>query len=171
MPQLTIDGSAPAIGSITWSGTYSFTSPTAPTNCTVNQTASFTATQLAPIHATYAGTLTGSSGNLTVSATIAQGAGITVPGPGTPYSYLPLSGTITVSGSPCFTHGTSPSVSNGSQIGGDFSDLGFVMDDGSQLWLEGFVTAPDEAGLNPAFVSVMGGNCNLNSYQGTLTRQ
>ena len=118
-----------------------------------------------------AGTLTGSSGNLTVNAAIVQGAGITMPGPGTPYSYLPLSGTITVSGSPCFTHATSPSANNGSQIGGDFYDLGFVMDDGSQLWLGGFVTAPDEAVLNPAFIGFTGGNCNQNNYQGTLTRQ
>lgn len=171
MPQLTIDGSAPAIGSNTWSGTYSLTSPIAPINCTVNQAASFTATPFAPIHATYAGTLSGSSGNLTVNATIAQGAGVTVPGPGTPYSYVPLSGTITVSGSPCFTHGTSPSPSNGSQIEGDLSDIGFIMDDGSQLWLEGFLTSPDEAGLNPAIASITGGNCNQNNYQGRLTRQ
>jgi hypothetical protein len=43
------------------------------------------------------------------------------------------------------------------------------MDDGSQLWFEGFLTSPDESGLNPAIVGVTGGNCNLNRYSGTLT--
>jgi hypothetical protein len=169
--QLEIDGSVPKNGSGTWSGTYSLADPTGYTDCLVNQTASFTATALAPINATYGGILIGSSGNLTVHATIAQVAGVTVSGPGTAYSYLPLNGTITVSGSPCFTHGTSPSPNNGGQIEGDFADLGFVMDDGSQLWLEGFVTAPDEAGMNPALALVIGGKCNQNNYQGTLTRQ
>jgi hypothetical protein len=171
MPQLTIDGSAPASGTSTWSGTYSFTSPTAPINCIVNQAASFTATPLAPINATYAGTLTGAAGNLTVNATIAQGAGITVLGPGTPYSYLPLSGTITVSGSPCFTHGTSSASNNGSQIEGDLAGLGFIMNDGSLLWINGLFTSPSESALYPTFVGVTGGNCNQSSYQGTLTRQ
>jgi hypothetical protein len=169
--QLAIDGSAPASGSSTWTGTYSFTDLAGYTYCIVNLTAPFTATGLAPLNATYAGTLTGTSGNVNVSSTIAQGAGISLPGPlGTIDSYLPLTATITVSGSPCFTHGTS----NGSadnQIGGDFALVDFTMDDGSQVLLESWLSTPDESKIYPATLVAIGGNCNQNSYAGTLTRQ
>ena len=170
--QLAIDGSAPASGLGTWTGTYSFTDLAGYTSCIVNLTAPFTATALAPINATYAGTLTGSPGSVGVSATIVQGASISLPEPGgTVYSYLPLSGTITVSGSPCFTHGTASATAQNNQIEGDISNLNFTMDDGSTVWLSGYFTGPDETVMDQAIFAAINGNCSQNSYAGTLTRQ
>jgi len=170
--QLAIDGSAPTSGSSTWTGTYSFTDVAGYTSCIVNLTGPFTATALAPINATYAGTLTGSQGSAAVSATIVQGAGISLPEPGgTVESYLPLSGTITVSGSPCFTHGTASAITENNQIEGDISNLNFNMDDGSTVWLSGYFTGPDESVMSPAIFVAISGNCSQNNYAGTLTRQ
>jgi hypothetical protein len=171
--QLSIDGSAPASGSRTWTGTYSFTDLAGYTSCIVNLTAPFTATALAPINATYAGTLpSGSSGSITVGSSLVQGASTTLPGSlGSVEAFLPLSGTITVSGSPCFTHGTSSAINGNSQIEGDISVLNFTMDDGSNVWLTGWLSSPDQSVMYPATLIVMGGNCNQNNYFGTLIRQ
>jgi hypothetical protein len=174
--QLSINGSAPSGATTNWTGTYSFTDLAGYTSCIVNLTAPFTATALAPINATYAGTLTAAPGSTTlgsvaVSTTIAQGAGTSLPGPlGIVDFYLPLSGTITVAGSPCFTRGTS-NVSSINQIEGDFAILDFTMDDGSQVLLSGFVAIPGEASFPTAILLVSGGNCNQNDYFGTLNRQ
>jgi hypothetical protein len=170
--QVAIDGSAPTGGSSTWTGTYSVTDLAGYTSCIVNLTAPFAATALTPINATYAGTLAGSPGSAIISATIAQGAGISVLGPGGTVegAYLPLSGTITVSGSPCFTHGTASATAENNQIEGDIGTLNFAMDDGSVLWLTGYFSS-DESTMNPAMFAVIGGNCSNNTYNGTLTRQ
>jgi hypothetical protein len=170
--QVAIDGSSPATGSSTWSGTYTFTDLAGYTSCIVNLTGPFTATAIAPINATYAGTLTGSLGSAVVSTTIVQGAGISLAEPGGGVdSYLPLSATITVSGSPCFTHGTASAAIDNNQINGDILSLNFIMDDGSNVWLPGWFTGPDESVMNPAGLVIGGGNCSQDGYSGTLTRQ
>lgn len=168
--QVSVQGKLPPAGSSTWSGTYSFTDLAGYTSCIVNQTASFTATALPPVNATYGGTLTGSSGNITVSSTITQGTPTSQTTPIGSVDYLvPLSGTITVTGSPCFTHGTTAPLSN--QIEGDLAALSFTMDDGSQVLFNGFLSIPDETVIYPATFVVFNGKCSQNSYSGTLTRQ
>jgi hypothetical protein len=168
--QLVIAGAVPPNGADAWTGSYSFSDLAGYSGCIVNQTGSFTATELAPINGTYAGALTG-SGNVVVSTTLTQGAVTSSPGPtGSPVYYLPISGTITISGSSCFTHGTS-SVSTFNRIGGDIFELNFTMDDGSQILLGGQFTSSDESAFIPGSFVVNGGQCNDDHYNGTLTRQ
>jgi hypothetical protein len=172
--QLVIDGSAPTGSPNTWNGTYSFTDQAGYTGCIVNQTSTFNATAVTPIHAAYAGPLTsGTFGSVVVNATIAQGTGVASPGvPGTDGAFLPLTGTITVTGLPCFTHGTSSSTAGGSVIEGDYVQLIFTMDDGSSVLLTGSLSEPDESLIYPAFLVVTTGNCSSPvNYYGTLTRQ
>jgi len=172
--QLAISGTAPATGADTWGGTYSFTDPASYTNCTVNQTSPFTATALAPFDGTYTGTLieatSAPTSTVTLSLNVSQGAatGSTSTYPG--YPYLPLTATVAVSGSPCFTSGVI-NTSSVSDIQGDQAFLSFTMSDGSQALITAVFASPDESSLSMASLSVFSGQCKGTGYLGTLTKQ
>jgi hypothetical protein len=172
--QVAVTGTAPSADSNIWTGTYSFTDMAGYTSCIVNQTGPFTAAALAPLSGTYTGTLNegnnASTGSVTVILDVSQGAatGSTSAYPG--YPYLPLTATVTVSGSPCFNSGATNTTSV-SNIQGDHANLSFTMSDGSQAFIEAVFASPDESSLNMVSFPVFGGQCNGAGYVGTLTKQ
>jgi hypothetical protein len=168
-----ITGTAPPPGGSTWTGTYTLTSSPAYTGCTIKQSGPFTATTLPPFSGTYTGTLlegltSSPTGSVTISVDVAQGAAVMLP---PVQSYLPLSGTITVSGSPCFTHGTSSTTPGAAVVKGDTVAIAFNMDDGSQAVVNGFFPSPDQSALSLALFATLSGQCSGTVYGGTLTRQ
>jgi hypothetical protein len=98
---------------------------------------------------------------------------------------IPLYGTIAVTGSSCFTTGTTTQGATGpttlpvqGQVGGDIFTLNYVMNDGSQLQLLGYFVDSSESGLYIQSAFVFGGKCDgilggggNSTYSGTLTRQ
>jgi hypothetical protein len=172
--ELVLNGSVPVSGKPGWTGGYSLNGGQAP--CTFSQGTAFIATALAPLNGTYSGTLTLTSGNnITVSTTISQGqptaAYNSLPG------YMPLTGTISVLGTPCFSSGTAsiplPGVASPlSQIVGDMPIVSFSMNDGSTATLQGYYDGPDESSLQEVSFHVQDGQCNGQvAAFGTLTRQ
>jgi hypothetical protein len=169
-----ITGTAPPPGGSTWTGTYTLTISPAFTGCPIIQTAPFTATAFPPFGGTYTGTLSqgltpSTTGSVTISVNVTQGAAVVAQSPAP--SYLPLSGTITVSGSPCFTHGTSSTTPGAAVLRGDNPAIIFDMDDGSQAVISGFFASPNQSALNQAIFSIFSGQCKGNVYGGTLTLQ
>jgi hypothetical protein len=164
---ITISGVLPASGATTWSGTYT-------DNCGINQSGPFTATVLPALSGTYKGTLQGGSAGQGMTVTFSQGAATSATNGGFTLYYLPLSVTVTITGSPCFTHGTSiagySTYYGPSEIYGAGVDGAVLMDNGSQLGFMGSFSAPDESTIDFG-LAAPGGACNWNNYGGTLTRQ
>jgi hypothetical protein len=166
---ITISGVLPASGATTWSGTYT-------DNCGFNQSGPFTATVLPALNGTYEGTLQAGSATTGqgITVTFSQGAATSATNGGFTLYYLPSSVTVTITGSPCFTHGTSiagystyygPSEIYGAGVYG-----AALMDNGSQLSFLGTLSVPDESTL--LFnLGAPGGACNGTNYSATLTRQ
>jgi len=188
--QVSIKGQVPADGSTTWMGSYTITNAASDTSCTFNQSNSFVATAYPPLDGTYAGTIAGQSPDkgLTISAQITQEPLTLIP---TSSSSLvrglkiPLSGTIKVTGSLCFTSGTTTQGTAGStslpvlgQVDGDTFLLNYTMNDGSDLQLNGYFADSSESELYVQNAFVFGGKCNgilggggNSTYSGDLTRQ
>lgn len=171
--EIVIKGTVPKRGQSTWNGTYSFKSTTQNTGCIINQSSAFTATAAGPVNGGYAGTLNRSgspSDKISVSAKLLQGApaSITRPVVTTVY-YLPITGTLSVSGSPCFARG-SISERTISEIAGDYLSLDFLMEDGSQVHLAGFFDSSAESSFW-ALASVHGGQCDGQFLSGSLSRE
>ncbi|HEY0307703.1 MAG TPA: hypothetical protein VGB94_06045 [Acidobacteriaceae bacterium] len=173
-PQITIKGSLPAAGSSTWNGTYSIIVTNSSSTCTANQSGSFTAQAIAPVSGTFAGTLplvNGSSlSTASVSTHLVQGPASAPPGSSsTLTNAFPLSGTITIQGVSCFTHGTSiASFTN--MIEGDHYGVEFAMDDGSTVLMTGWMTDFSGKQLKGVF-GIIGGNCSGEFVDGTVTLQ
>jgi hypothetical protein len=181
--QTTVTGTLRTTAEGSWSGTYSIVS-TEP-GCSINQTGKFTAVRFTPLTGNYVGspgnTKLGSGVTITASLTQAstlndyagpQNQSVEIP-------YIPVSGTITVTGSPCFTQGTAVAPNPGGPfpgIVGSFFSLDFDMDDGSKLTIGGEIantSATQLTGLpgEGANFIVLGGNCNNASGAIPLTRQ
>ena len=168
--KIVVNGTLPAKGATNWTGEYSITDSPGYTSCIVNQSAPFTAAEFAPFDGTYAGTLTTQSGHATASLTVSQGAATAFQLPSGPQYYLPLEATLAVSGSPCFTQGaTTPAPIN--SIEGDFSNMNFAMNDGSQVLVSGWFTGPNESAFDAVVFAVIGGKCDQTTYYGTLNHQ
>jgi hypothetical protein len=184
--QLTVTGRAPDAGATNWAGTYKFTSP-ASDACTFDQDETFTATLLPPLAGTFAGPVTMSypsapppsgytgptTARLKFTLTAAQGGEFLSHEKkvGLAFIYLPLSGTIDVSGSACFTHGTSDTNPYANNMQGDRAHLNFQMNDESELTVVAVYTSPEEAGLAIQASFVKGGKCDKQAFAGTLRRQ
>lgn len=170
---VTIQGTVPAAGASTWNGNFTIAGSSTMTNCTVDQSGSFDATLYPALNGSYAGTFTGLGGGsgVTLLIQVAQGAITALPGPASApiRYYAPLSGTISVSGSPCFTTGTA-SNSFISEISGTSFWLFFAMNDGSTLQLSGWFADPGGKTLQIDSVLVLNGPCS-GAGGGTLTRQ
>lgn len=190
--QIEICGRVPPEGATTWSGEYILTRAASPNCVAIHDSASFMATPLAPINGMFSGRLDmryydspprSYTGPMTSQAkfsiTMTQGPVVSqrLNQGGTHY-YLPLTGTIRVHGSSCFSHGfANPSVNSThrlppspySSIQGDFVDLKFAMDDESQLNVHAVLAAPDESALSVFDARVVGGKCDKQSFRGTLS--
>jgi hypothetical protein len=172
-PQLTIAGKVPPLGSTSWGGTYTITGKMPPTNpkCSLDQGDAFTASRLAPLAGTFSGPmiLNDTGDTLKFSITAKQGEFVSNEKFRPVYTYLPLTGTITVEGSRCFGHGTAD-ASTHNVVEGDLARVRFKMEDESELWVRVFYTNPEETGLKVS-AEVMGGRCDKQGFSGTLSRQ
>lgn len=184
--QLTVAGKIPDAGSTNWPGTYKFTSP-ASHGCAFDQEGSFTATLLARLAGTFSGPVTmsypsappppgytgPSTARLKFTITAAQGGEFLVHEKkvGAPFIYLPLTGTINVSGSACFNRGASDTNPFANNIQGARAHLNFEMNDESELSVIAVYTSPQEAGLEIQAAFVKGGKCDKQAFAGTLQRQ
>jgi hypothetical protein len=176
--QITITGTVPANAAGNWSGTYSIVNSSQ--GCGVSQAGSFTATGIAPVDGTYSGIVSNSplGTGITVSTQISQ-LNVPVPNPfGASFApILPLTGTIQVSGSTCFTQGSTNAVGKvavANQLIGSEVEIGYQMNDGSTLLIGGQLSdaaATVIGGAAPAFLNVIGGKCGGDAGTITLTRQ
>jgi hypothetical protein len=168
VPQLVIHGTVPTSGDASWRGTFTLKSPPARGPCIYEESAAFTATRYPPFTGTYSGAIggTGLGAHPTVTIQVSQGE----PGHYSGGFLIPLSGQVTLAGSPCFSKGTTTSKRN-NEIQGDSASLSFKMDDGSVLHLFG---TPFGDPKRPKFwihVEVEGGQCDHARQDGDLAPQ
>lgn len=171
--QFTIEGTVPPAGTSTWQGTYALVNSASETSCTFNQSGSFNATQYPPFTGTYVGAIKSTSlgTGLSVTLQVTQGTP-TLTSLGTqlpPVLYVPVSGSIAVTGSSCFASGQVASTSG--SVGGDAFMLVLSMNDGSTLHLNGWYADQTEATLQAVTLSVLGGQCAGEFGSGPLTKQ
>ena len=182
---VTLSGSSPTAASPnTWTGTYTVTAslpavnpPLTVTPCAYSQAATFTATPIAALTGTYSGTVPSflvasgpvlSPGVALTLQVAQQPATLVTQGVLSAYQ-LPLTGTLNVTGSTCFTSGSTASAQFPGQITGDIFQLTFLMNDGSQLFLAGNLNDLTAASLSVSAI-VMGGSCPNVSGVATLIR-
>jgi hypothetical protein len=171
--QLTIAGKVPAAGSTSWDGKYTISGEHEAPACSLDHTAAFTASRLAPLAGTFSGPLMlGYTGKvLKFTITVEQGEFVSHERKvGPAYTYLPLTGTITVEGLPCFKHGTAD-ASLYNTLQGDLALLRFDMDDESVLSLSAVYNNPDGTGLVVQLAGVRGGTCDKQTFAGVLARR
>jgi hypothetical protein len=180
--QFTIRGAAGPTGSSTWKGTYTiFNAPSSLLHCDFHQSGEFTATAFPPLHGTFKGTITGPGfdSGASVDLQIAQGEPTVVPGGQTLASgltstttfYIPLSGTIRIGGSPCFTTGAFTSDGQ-SEIAGDRVRVLATMNDGTAVSLIGWLSDQSAVTLTQVQLQVLGrGSCSGAFGNGSLTVQ
>ena len=181
--QVTITGNSPTAASpSTWTGTYTMTSTetaiTGGSSCSYNHSATFAATSIAALSGTYAGAASngklGSSpfgASAAISLKLTQGTPVLVT-QGLSVGYqIPLTATIAVTGSGCFTSGATPATARPSTLEGDMLDLVMVMNDGSSLFVEGSLNDPSGASMT-VILSDVGGSaaCTQGLSEATLTR-
>jgi hypothetical protein len=161
----SIQGTAPAEGSTSWQGTFNLTNAPA-TDCDFNINGPFTATPYPPFAGTYSGAANGSSLQLKV----AQGVPAVLAGPeqNLPFT-LPLTGSIAVTGSSCFTSGAISNANSG--VTGDAFSVLAVMNDGSTVLISGWFTDQSEKALEPVILEVIAGPCKAKFEPFTLTLQ
>jgi hypothetical protein len=176
--QITITGTAPfgptsGNPAPTWSGTYRITS-TSP-YCSLDEKDAFTATSLASFAGTFRGSAfmyPGPGKNASLTLTVTQAGVVTrIIRTGAFRFYFPITATIQVSDSPCFTHGTAE-ASPYNTLEGDLSYLTFTMDDGSELHISSLFTDASESTLEVLTAYVKGGKCDQQGYiNASLARQ
>ncbi len=174
---ITINGSVPKGANTAWSGTYSATNANA--GCTPVM-GSFTAVPILPATGTFTGTgsigpqNTSLSSSETITVTLQQGGPASLDPPqghSQVNSVNALAGAISVTGSPCFSSGTSSDESG--LVIGDMTVLSFKMDDGSQLFLHGTLKDPAASTIVVSSVLIMGGQCDhwAGFFQSNLVKQ
>jgi hypothetical protein len=167
-PQLVIRGTVPAPGANAWSGAFTLVNPPTRTNCIYDESAAFTATRYPAFTGTYSGSIGGKAlgAHPAVTIQVVQGN----PGHSSRDFLIPLSGQITVVGSPCFSTGTTTSKRN-NEIQGDSASLSFKMDDGSVLHLFGTPFGDPKMSKFWIHVDVEGGPCDHARAEGALAPQ
>jgi hypothetical protein len=184
---VTVNGVVPSGDANSWKGTYTFTIPpykplsSNPLGaCISPQHGSFVARPYAPLSGTYTGVISGHDFGSNVAVTINVSQSGPQPRPSldgrpqlTPFPLFPLSATISVKGSPCFTHGTSTAPINGNKISGNLFDLNFDMDGVAVLLLDGWVSGADSDTLRDVNfgVGLIGSKCFNAHATGTLKKQ
>jgi hypothetical protein len=152
---ITITGAANSAG-IT--GSYSISG-----GCADGDYGTIAAVLVPPASGNWSGTYTSNGTSQPATGTFAQD----VPNAD---GFSPLSGTITFSGSPCFTSGTLEAGQSWSL--GNIVQAVVAMSDGSQLTLNGFITdASTNANNMTVNISISGGSCAGQSGSVTFTRQ
>jgi hypothetical protein len=192
--EVEISGQVPAEGATTWSGKYTLTGDISHECPSYRETNSFTATPIVALNGTFSGAvkihyfqpapktakgLEGSEAHFSI--TVAQGSAASQPlKPRGARFYLPLTGTIQVKGSSCFSHGQADPLtysthgsipSRYSTLGGDALDLWFAMNDESQVNVIAVFAEPGASALEIINARVVGGKCDHQSFLGTLERK
>lgn len=179
---VAVTGASPTANSPdTWNGTYTLTAsltsagsiPVTP--CAYSHSATFTATPIATLTGIYSGPASngvfspGLGTNAALTLQVAQQPATLVTYGTTTTSQLPLIATLNVTGSSCFSSGSTASAPVSSHIDGDAVTLSFLMNDGSQMEISGNLTDLTAASL--AITShVIGGSCANTISSTTLTR-
>ena len=189
--QVEISGHVPTEGATAWSGQYTLAGDLSRKCPAYRQINSFTATLFAPLNGTFSGTLAmqyfespppAYTGPLTSQAKfsiiVTQGAVVAQRlNTGDIHFHFPLTGTIRVKGSSCFSHGSADPLTYGthasgpspySTLQGDVVTLRFAMNDESQLNLHAVFADPGESALVVTDARVVGGECDKQSFHGTL---
>jgi hypothetical protein len=160
---VTLSGVVSSDGSTLAGGRYSVVG-----GCADKDSGTATGYRVPNISGTYTGSGTLGGGALgSTPQQITVSGQITQASVATDFSY-PLSSSITVSGIPCFSSGTSMSQPFGGFIFGKQFIVIYTMNDGSQFSLSGEVDATGKV-LTTIFL-VTSGACNLDFANGTLTR-
>lgn len=179
--QIIVAGSVPPPGSTTLTGHYAVSDQLGP-ECTVEQAGNFTASILDPLTGTFSGPVLmlypmgplvppGYRGptHLELSINVVQGSVVSYERMRGSAAYIPLTGTIEVSGSPCFTYGTAnASISN--RLLGDLALIDFEMNDGSELSVRSYIN-PKAGAISIQLSRVKGGKCDKQTLAGMLSRQ
>jgi hypothetical protein len=166
---------APRTAGETWSGTYTATDTNK--GCTPTS-GSFTAVPIEPVTGTYAaaGTLSqqGSSSStpVKITAMFEQGAPT-----GTVFTSTRinienvLSGSIVVEGSPCFTSGTMKPM--GAEVIGGALQANYAMNDGSTIFVSGYIQDTAVSTIKISTFLVNGGSCDgdFGFFNTSLVRQ
>ncbi len=177
IPGIVLKGQVPATASAGLKGTYSFTGGTiGPDDCSLSETGSFVATAYPAITGTYAGTLSTASGGASFQISLQLSQGSYGPTPQIPqYLYyltdsFPVTAVATITGSSCYTSGTTNDMTPGVMTGDGFVTH-LAMSDGSVSTVNGYFTDSSEQSLSLQFSNTSGlGKCLLQT-SGTLTRQ
>ena len=172
---LQISGSIPATDAASWLGSYTFTSNNS--TCPFTLSGPITATRIADVTGTFAGTTKLSISNglsspaitpVTITVSLQQGAML----PGTTQMDAELfGGTIRMQGGSCVTTGMATAVPAGGVLGAEFF-VTFTMDDGSTVHLHG--DAEDSAVSKLTVVGLFGtgGKCgSVSSEPFEIVRQ
>lgn len=163
---LQIMGSIPRNGEATWTGNYKWDDGSqGPNSCTAQRNGNFIAAPITSLSGTYTGVISG-SGSIAyarVTAQVSQGTTLSQ------LSY-PLNGVVAVEGSSCFKQGTTAGNTVSSFLEGMFYNVVYNMDDGSQMYVSGWIYDPKETTLEARFL-VKGGTCDRATGSGTLHLQ
>jgi hypothetical protein len=166
---LTIAGTVPVNPNAGWSGTVTYSAPGGGGSCADSFSHAFTAAPFPSVAGDYSG-----SGELTY----AQAASGTSPALGTPYTMslslaqagtgaqASITGTIELSGFPCFTSGTID-AEPGSSVESNQLNLDFTMGDGSSVQLAASVNNTAGTQLAVSGIYVRGDSCAGNYYVAT----
>jgi hypothetical protein len=162
--QITINGAVPSDGAPTWQGSYKLTTSASTTSCVFNQSGSFSATQYPAFQGSYVGTITSGKGiatGTTISLQVSQSPPTFayLGSQSTPFLYLPLTGTVTMSGSPCFSSGTFSQSAN-SVLTADSFLMSISGNDGSLGQIQGWFSDQTETTLQPFSINFSTGPCS-----------
>jgi hypothetical protein len=167
VPNVTFDvrGVVPQTVGATWSGTYTTTATNnGCTSTSASTSGAFTAVPIMPVTGTYTATGTlssqGPSGAapVTITATFQQGA-VGVPSTSTRVnSQNILNGNIAVQGSPCFSSGTINPMEGA--VLGAFVQAEYTMNDGSELFVSGYIRDASVSTIELVGFLVSGGQCD-----------
>ncbi|MBS1801688.1 MAG: hypothetical protein JSS95_17895 [Acidobacteria bacterium] len=166
---MTLTGKIPAVGQGQWTGNYNVSFTTPPSGlatCVETLSDTFTATSFPLVSGVYVGTASnGFSLNgvpitttMSLQVTLQQGGTATDFRGNTVTSNAVLTGSIKVTGSPCFSSGTITGTPSSSVLGNEVH-AAFAMDDGSTLEFIGSMTDATESKIATNLVLITGGQC------------
>jgi hypothetical protein len=157
-----VRGVAPKTVGKTWSGTYTATDMN--NGCT-STSGTFTAVPIMAVTGTYSATGTlnphGSSNSAPVTITAMLRQGATGSSPSTLMGFNNeniLKGNVVVQGSPCFSSGTINKME--AAVFGSFVQTEYVMNDGSTLFMSGYIRDISGGSIELLSVFVRGGRCD-----------
>ncbi len=179
--QATLMGSSPpASAPLVWSGSYqiNFTS-TGNFPCSFNRTVAFNAQAIPPITGTYVGPAVNTNygpgpfgSAATLSLQLTQGASTLVTTGASSRYQIPLTATLAISGSTCATSGTTMGALLPSYLYGDGYTLNLLLNDGSNLSLNGSLNDLAASKISMSYIAGKGSTCSVNSIGvTTLTRK